>query len=49
MDGLPISAWSGKSADAMVQERAERWRLRYERVLAELVEANDMLAELGVE
>ena len=43
----PTSAWAGTSAYAMAEQRAERWQMRYEETLEQLVEANDLLAELG--
>jgi hypothetical protein len=30
VNDLPHDSWSGSDADAMAEERAERWRMRYE-------------------
>lgn len=38
---LPTKAWSSNSAYAMAEERAERWRIRYETALEEIKELKE--------
>lgn len=46
MSDLPLDAWSGDDPLAMAEQRAERWRLRYERAGAAYREAHDLLARV---